>query len=67
MNDEGGLEKIYDFKFDAPQTGYVDDWQEKQMQEQAYEKALPDGVEPEKVDNETCECDRKPGKKGPIS
>jgi len=58
---EGTLDKVYDFKFDDPDTGYQDDWQRKQMQEEAYTKATG-GKKPTKVDVATCKCDPKPGK-----
>ncbi len=60
MDENGGLEKIYDFKFDDPDTGYTDDWQSKAKQEEAYKSAS--GKDPQKVDNDTCKCDKKPGK-----
>lgn len=62
MDENGALEKIYDFKFDDPATGYQDDWDEKRMQKQAYDKALPADTEAKAVDNKTCQCDKKPGK-----
>lgn len=65
MDENGALEKIYDFKFDDPDTGYLDDWQKKAMQKEAYETALPEGQSPQKVDNETCKCDKGP-KKGSV-
>ena len=58
---DGSPKEIYDFKFDDPETGYLDDWQEKQRQHEAYEKAT--GNKPHKVDNETCKCDTKPKSK----
>lgn len=53
----GELLDIYDYKFDDPATGYQDDWQNKQKQEEAYRKAS--GQQPKKVDNATCACDKK--------
>lgn len=52
---DGTPKEIYDFKFDDPETGYQDDWQHKQRQREAYEKAT--GQKPKKVDNATCQCD----------
>lgn len=63
QGENGALEKVYDFKFDDPETGYIDDWQKKQMQEEAYEKLS--GEKPEKVDEKTCQCDKGKGKGGP--
>ncbi|SFU10985.1 DUF4150 domain-containing protein [Mesorhizobium sp. YR577] len=54
---DGELLDIYDYKFDDPDTGYQDDWQAKQKQEEAYKKAS--GQSPKKVDNATCACDKK--------
>ena len=56
---DGTLEQVYDFKFDDPETGYIDDWQRKQQQEEAYRRTSG-GRDPIKVDNETCGCDRGP-------
>lgn len=62
---DGVLEKIYDFKFDDPVNGYKDEWQTTNKQEAAYNEALG-GKKPIKVDNKTCECDKKkPGKRIP--
>lgn len=58
---DGELSKVYDYKFDDPDTGYLDDWQEEQKQEEAYRKAS--GKQPEKVDNATCECSKAGNKK----
>lgn len=58
---DGAVKDIYDFKFDDPNTGYQDDWQKAQKQEEAYKKAA--GKPPKKVDNATCKCDRKKGPK----
>ncbi len=55
---DGSLEKAYDFKFDDPNTGYLDDWQAGQRQEEAYRRAS--GSAPVKVDNATCACDKTP-------
>ena len=55
---DGAVEQVYDFKFDDPETGYLDDWQQEQEQERAYREIS--GQDPIKVDNETCECDRGP-------
>jgi hypothetical protein len=60
MDADGNLEKIYDFKFDDPKTGYQDDWQAKQKQQEAYKSASI--KDPQKVDNETCQCDKSRGK-----
>lgn len=64
MDENGALEKIYDFKFDDPETGYLDDWQNKSKQKEAYERALPSDRQPEKVDNKTCQCDKTPKSPG---
>ncbi len=64
MDQDGALQDIYDFKFDDPLTGYQDDWQSAQMQEQAYESALGDSKKPQKVDNATCQCDKTPAPPG---
>ncbi|MEE9390873.1 MAG: DUF4150 domain-containing protein [Planctomycetota bacterium] len=61
MGDDGALEKIYDFKFDDPDSGYVDGWQKKPKQFEAYKKATG-GKKPTKVDNETCKCSKGPKK-----
>ncbi|MFV0475997.1 MAG: hypothetical protein ACK5MQ_17610, partial [Pikeienuella sp.] len=55
--EDGSLKDVYDFKFDDPETGYLDDWQEEQRQEEAYRRASG-GESPKKVDNATCQCDR---------
>jgi hypothetical protein len=57
---DGDLKEVYDFKFDDPKTGYLDDWQEEQKQEKAYKQASG-GKDPTKVDNATCKCDRGKG------
>lgn len=57
---DGELADVYDYKFDDPKSGYLDDWQEEQKQEEAYKKAS--GKNPKKVDNETCKCDKTGGK-----
>jgi hypothetical protein len=59
---DGDLKQVYDFKFDDPKTGYVDDWQEEQRQEEAYRQASG-GKDPAKVDDATCQCDKGKGKK----
>ncbi|MGI2036243.1 DUF4150 domain-containing protein [Rhizobium panacihumi] len=56
---DGDLIDVYDYKFDDPDTGYQDNWQEKQKQEEAYRRAS--GQNPKKVDNATCDCDKKGG------
>lgn len=62
---DGAVEEIYDFKFDDPETGYLDDWQNEQMQEEAYRNTT--GKDPKKVDNQTCECDKSFGRSSPTS
>lgn len=57
VGEDGDLKQVYDFKFDDPDSGYQDDWQSGQKQEEAY--TLEDGTKPKKVDNATCDCDRK--------
>jgi hypothetical protein len=59
---DGDLQQVYDFKFDDPKTGYTDDWQKNQKQEEAYRQASG-GKDPKKVDNATCQCDKGKGKK----
>jgi hypothetical protein len=59
---DGELKEVYDFKFDDPKTGYTDDWQAEQKQEEAYRQASG-GKDPKKVDNATCQCDKGKGKK----
>lgn len=55
--EDGVPKKIYDFKFDDPETGYIDDWQQESKQREAYKAAT--GDKPEKVDNKTCKCPKK--------
>lgn len=56
---DGDLIEVYDYKFDDPETGYQDEWQRKQQQEQAYRRAS--GRSPKKIENDTCRCDKKGG------
>ncbi|CAM3270457.1 protein of unknown function [Paracoccus aminovorans] len=61
MDQDGALQDIYDFKFDDPATGYQDDWQSAQRQQEAYGQALGNDKVPQKVDNQTCQCDKAAG------
>jgi len=58
---DGSVSQVYDYKFDNPATGYQDDWQ-KNGQLEAYTNAT--GKTPEKIDQDTCKCGKKPGSTG---
>lgn len=39
QSEDGALQQVYDFKFDDPNTGYLDDWGRETRQEEAYRRA----------------------------